>query len=291
MTFSQSFGDQIHDELVLLAPAWSHIPESFTRRCVDRDKHARWLSAAQRVRGGVYLADGAVQASDLTADGRHVQPSDYASWHLLAVAANGDVQGCARYRHLTGKVGFDDLMVRESSLARCEQWGPSLRAAVEAEIVQALHSPVPALSLDGLKRRTRAQMGRCQGGFCGPRLMEIICRETGGSMDDITKSGGGSSRAPDNPARSASFTTCLNGSFSRAMRRRIRCSTSGSMVRVVLITTSYGHSKMMSRHQGRRQPNSRPALILVRFRVFPIELQVLQALAPSLASSRLPPAL
>jgi hypothetical protein len=137
MTFSQSFGDQIHDELVLLAPAWSHIPESFTRRCVDRDKHARWLSAAQRVRGGVYLADGAVQASDLTPDGRHVQPSDYDSWHLLAVAANGEVQGCARYRHLTGNVGFDDLGVRESWLARCAQWGRTLRAAVESEIVRA----------------------------------------------------------------------------------------------------------------------------------------------------------
>ena len=137
MTLSQSLGDQIHDELVLLAPAWSHIPESFTRRCVDRNKHARWLSAAQRVRGGVYLADGAVQASDLTADGRHVQRSDYDSWHLLAVAANGEVQGCARYRHLTGNVGFDDLGVRESWLARCGQWGPTLRAAVESEIVRA----------------------------------------------------------------------------------------------------------------------------------------------------------
>ena len=70
-------------------------------------------------------------------------------------------------------------------VCRCE-------TVTEAEIVQALHSPVPAASLDGIKRRTRAQMGRCQGGFCGPRLMEIICRETGRPMQEITKSGGGS---------------------------------------------------------------------------------------------------
>jgi glycerol-3-phosphate dehydrogenase len=70
-------------------------------------------------------------------------------------------------------------------VCRCE-------TVTEAEIVRALHSPVPATTLDGLKRRTRAQMGRCQGGFCGPRLMEIVSRETGMPMEKITKSGGGS---------------------------------------------------------------------------------------------------
>lgn len=70
-------------------------------------------------------------------------------------------------------------------VCRCE-------TVTEAEIVRALHGPVPAASLDGLKRRTRAQTGRCQGGFCGPRLMEIISRETGKPMNEITKSGGGS---------------------------------------------------------------------------------------------------
>ena len=43
----------------------------------------------------------------------------------------------------------------------------------------ALHSPVPALSLDGVKRRTEAGLGRCQSGFCGPRVLEIISRELG----------------------------------------------------------------------------------------------------------------
>jgi hypothetical protein len=137
VTLWQSFGDHVHDELVLLAPEGRSIPESFTRLSVDRNRHARRLSEAQRVRGGVYLADGAVQASQLTADGRHVQRADYDSWHLLAVDENGDVRGCARYRHLTGNVGFDDLGVRESWLARCEQWGLSLRAAVESEMVLA----------------------------------------------------------------------------------------------------------------------------------------------------------
>lgn len=68
-------------------------------------------------------------------------------------------------------------------ICRCE-------TVTEAEIVAALHSPVPATTMDGLKRRTRAQAGRCQGGFCGPRLMDILCRETGCAYEDITKNGG-----------------------------------------------------------------------------------------------------
>ena len=105
MTLLQSFNDCRHGELVLLAPAGCFIPKSFARRYDDGDSHARLLSEVQRVRGQVYLADGAVRASQLTPDGRHVQRSDYDSWHLLAVAGNGAVQGCARYRHLTGNVG------------------------------------------------------------------------------------------------------------------------------------------------------------------------------------------
>ena len=137
MTLLHRFGDHNHDELVLLAPAGCFIPESFTRRHADRNRYASWLSEVQRVRGRIYLADGALEPRQLTPDGRHVQRTDYDSWHVLAVDGNGAVQGCARYRHLTGNVGFDDLGVRESWLARCDQWGASLRAAVESEIVRA----------------------------------------------------------------------------------------------------------------------------------------------------------
>src|ERR1039457_3374540 len=89
------------------------------------------------MRGSIYLADGALQASQITVDGRHVQRSDYDSWHVLAVDGNGAVQGCARYHHLTGNIGFDDLSVRHSCLARGVQRGRLLKAAVEAEMVRA----------------------------------------------------------------------------------------------------------------------------------------------------------
>ena len=62
----------------------------------------------------------------------------------------------------------------------------------EGEIIDAIHRPLGARSLDGVKRRTRAGMGRCQAGFCSPRVMEILARECGMALSDITKSGGAS---------------------------------------------------------------------------------------------------
>ncbi|MBR4360959.1 MAG: NAD(P)/FAD-dependent oxidoreductase [Clostridia bacterium] len=70
-------------------------------------------------------------------------------------------------------------------VCRCE-------VITEAEIRDAIRRPVGARSIDGVKRRTRAGMGRCQGGFCSPRVMEILCEELHCSPLDITKSGGNS---------------------------------------------------------------------------------------------------
>ena len=47
----------------------------------------------------------------------------------------------------------------------------------------------PARNIDAVKRRTRAGMGRCQGGFCQPSVAEIIARETGIPLEQVTKSG------------------------------------------------------------------------------------------------------
>ena len=68
-------------------------------------------------------------------------------------------------------------------ICRCE-------SISEGEIIDAIHRPLGARSLDGVKRRTRAGMGRCQAGFCSPRTMEVINRELGLAYEEITKSGG-----------------------------------------------------------------------------------------------------
>ena len=62
----------------------------------------------------------------------------------------------------------------------------------EADIVAALHGPLPVLSLDALKWRTGAMMGRCHGGFCSPELLHIFVRETGLDPTEVPKKGRGS---------------------------------------------------------------------------------------------------
>lgn len=82
---------------------------------------------------------------------------------------------------------LNDLVKENSAwgriVCRCEK-------VTEAEIVEAIHSPLEAYTVDAVKRRTRAGMGRCQGGFCGPRVMEIIARELNIPLDKVRKGGG-----------------------------------------------------------------------------------------------------
>ncbi len=70
-------------------------------------------------------------------------------------------------------------------ICRCE-------TVTEGEIIDAIHRPVGARDIDMVKRRTRAGMGRCQGGFCMPRVAEILARELDIPLEQVTKFGGSS---------------------------------------------------------------------------------------------------
>ena len=67
-------------------------------------------------------------------------------------------------------------------ICRCEK-------VTEGEIIDAIHAPVGATTVDGIKRRCRATAGRCQGGFCLPSIIEILSRELGVDQEEITKKG------------------------------------------------------------------------------------------------------
>ena len=62
----------------------------------------------------------------------------------------------------------------------------------EGEILDAIRDNPGARDVDSVKRRTRSGMGRCQGGFCGPYVMELLAKEMGVGMEEVTKSGGDS---------------------------------------------------------------------------------------------------
>lgn len=83
-----------------------------------------------------------------------------------------------------------DKLISENPLygnviCRCE-------TITEGEIVDALKRPLAARSMDAIKRRVRAGTGRCQGGFCGPKVIEIIARELNISIEEVNKNISGS---------------------------------------------------------------------------------------------------
>ena len=80
------------------------------------------------------------------------------------------------------KAAFDADPAYGNIICRCDE-------VTEAEIRAAIRRPVGARSVDGVKRRTRAGMGRCQGGFCGSKVVEILARELGEDMNEVTKFG------------------------------------------------------------------------------------------------------
>ena len=91
-----------------------------------------------------------------------------------------------RFRHMTTEERAKLIEKNKAYgriVCRCE-------TITEGEILDAIHAPAGARDVDGVKRRTRAGMGRCQGGFCGSKVVEILARELGVPMNEITKFGG-----------------------------------------------------------------------------------------------------
>ena len=92
------------------------------------------------------------------------------------------------FRHMS-KEEQDELIKKNPKyghiICRCE-------SITEGEILDAIHSPLVPTTVDAIKKRTRAGMGRCQGGFCQPRVVEILARELGKDWVDINLRGEGS---------------------------------------------------------------------------------------------------
>ncbi|GAI04935.1 unnamed protein product, partial [marine sediment metagenome] len=90
----------------------------------------------------------------------------------------------ADYLNKTGE--WQEIVEKDADygeiICRCEK-------VSKGEMLKAIHQPVPARSLDAIKRRIRAGMGRCQGGFCSPKVLKILSEELKISPLKITKKG------------------------------------------------------------------------------------------------------
>lgn len=98
-----------------------------------------------------------------------------------------------KFREMTNKQKREAIAANEDYgkiVCRCE-------TITEAEIRQAIRRPVGARTIDGIKLRTRAGMGRCQSGFCLPRVLEILAEELNIKQTDVTKFGGKSNIVED----------------------------------------------------------------------------------------------
>jgi hypothetical protein len=124
---------------VILPPSRLAVTSSFRNVETNNRRHDELFAEMQRFRGSVYSADGAIQADQLTADGRHKMAIDEESWHILSLD-NGRVVSCLRFLDETTASGFDDLWIRHAALANCPSLGRRFRRAVEEGMERARHS-------------------------------------------------------------------------------------------------------------------------------------------------------
>nr|AEQ20294.1 long chain N-acyltyrosine synthase [uncultured bacterium CSLG7] len=149
-----------HQQLILLAPYGAHIPARFRHAEIHPRRYASILVDVQKLRGRVYLEDGAIGRDQLDGNGRHRSPVDTESWHLLTLDGRGSVSGCVRYHEHPNTVSFQDLGLRHCALAHCLRRGAKLKAAVESELAAARRQAISYVEVGGW---ALAKERRCTG--------------------------------------------------------------------------------------------------------------------------------
>lgn len=128
---------RLQTQFAVVPPSRAHIPSIFQNVHVSPRIHQELLGRMQRMRGKAYLADGAIQSSDLTSDGRHESSVDDHSWHVLSMNSQGDVIACLRYVDELHAANFEQLWVRHAAMAHCPVLGRRFRSSVESMMRRA----------------------------------------------------------------------------------------------------------------------------------------------------------
>lgn len=141
------------------------------------------------------VAKNAYEAVGIESPGLSAAPAIARMLGELIVREQGFVEKAEYLPPLQRKKPFFEMNDEERAAAVAEDplYGNLVcrcEMVTEAEIRQAIRRPVGATTIDGVKRRTRSGMGRCQGGFCGPAVAEILAQELGIPLTQVTKCGG-----------------------------------------------------------------------------------------------------
>ncbi|HLJ97379.1 MAG TPA: hypothetical protein VKU02_29740 [Gemmataceae bacterium] len=135
---SKSLVDRLGDSVLrALAPAWETVPSEFRNVRSDRELHRSMLAQIQMLRGAVYRQDGAISASDLDAQGRHCQPIDDQSWHLVLQDADRRMLACLGLTLHPVGVQYRDLALKGVVGRMAPEIAPRFTTAIEAVIEQA----------------------------------------------------------------------------------------------------------------------------------------------------------
>ncbi|HUK35188.1 MAG TPA: hypothetical protein VLV86_14820 [Vicinamibacterales bacterium] len=150
----------VSEHLTVLASPSAALPSAFGNIEVDSRRYNAVLGDLQRLRGSVYVDDGAISLADLTDDGRHDTAEDHKSWHLVMVDERRSIRGCIWYLEHS-EPRFEELRVSRSPLAQDPRQAAQLRSAVEREIASARREGIGYAEVGGWAVSKDSQMTDC----------------------------------------------------------------------------------------------------------------------------------
>jgi hypothetical protein len=156
--------DATQDRIVLLAPSTASVSGTFDNVEVNGDRHQSLVEELQRLRGSVYLKEGAIQRHQMSNDGRHLSPDDDRSWHLLLLDAEREVVGCMLYTEYDRNVRFEDTRAVLCPLIQERQWRQTIWRAMEEQLAIARKARIRYVEFGGWAaaehiRRTPGPLG------------------------------------------------------------------------------------------------------------------------------------
>jgi len=133
----------------ILAPPQTPTSPTFGDSEINEQLYYQSLTSMQRLRGRVYLKDGAIQPWELDEDGRFRMRGDEESWHILLRDSDEKTIGCARYLVHPNTVALEDLRICQSSIARHPAWAERVRQAMEIDLQRAREHHLSYVEIGG----------------------------------------------------------------------------------------------------------------------------------------------